>query len=107
MRYCILMVLLFLSVPVSAQNAPAGQIVPNDKGTLIRNIDIDGFVLQDKDQFLRLFKPYRNKHLTASDMDGILQQIKDIYEKEGYQQLVAITYHVEKRRLVYTASMIN
>jgi hemolysin activation/secretion protein len=74
---------------------------------LIKSIDMEGFVLQDKDQFVKLFKPYRNKYLTTADMDGILQQIQVIYEKEGYQQLVTITYHVDKHRLLFTALMTS
>ena len=107
MRYCVLLALFFISIPVSAQNIPDAQVVTQEKKTLIRNIDIEGFVLQDKGQFLKLFKPYRQKHLSKSDMDTILQEIKDIYEREGYQQLVAISYKVSKNRLVFTASMIN
>jgi hemolysin activation/secretion protein len=107
MRYCVLILLLFISLPASAPNAAVGQAVSQAQGTLIRNIVMEGFVLQDKNQFVKLFKPYRNKYLTIHDMDGILQKIQDIYEKEGYQQLVSITYHVEKHRLVFTASMIS
>ena len=91
-----------MSLKASAQQASL-----QDKATLIRSIDIEGFVLQDKNQFLKLFKPYRNKHLSKADMDAILQEIKDIYEREGYQQLVAISYQVEKHRLMYNALMIN
>jgi len=40
-------------------------------------------------------------------MDGILQQIQVMYEKEGYQQLVTITYHVDKHHLLFTALMTS
>jgi len=107
MLNCLLILLLFISLPASIQNVAAGQAASKVQGTLIRNIVIEGFVLEDKNQFVKLFKPYRNKHLTAVDMDAILQKIKDIYEKEGYQQLVSITYQVVKHRLVYTALMTS
>ena len=107
MRYCVFVLLLFISWPVLAQNIPALQVISQDKGVLVRSIVIEGFVLEDKGQFVKLFKPYRNKYLTTADMDGILQKIQVIYEKEGYQQLVSITYQVTKHRLVYTASMIS
>ena len=66
MRYCVLIVLLFISLPVSVQNVSASrQCCKARQGILIRNIEIEGFVLGDKDQFVKLFKPYRNKYLTA------------------------------------------
>ena len=107
MRYGALVLFLFISLPASVRDASASQAVSQLKGTLVRNIVIEGFVLQDKDQFTKLFKPYRNKHLTDADMDGILSQIQVIYEREGYKQLVSITYKMDKHRLVYTVSMIS
>jgi len=103
----VLIILLFVSLPLSARNALASQAGVGQQGTLIRSIVIEGFVLQDKDQFTRLFKPYRDKYLTTADTDGILKQIQVIYEREGYQQLVTITYHINKHRLVYTALMTS
>ncbi len=35
------------------------------------------------------------------------KEIKVIYEREGYQQLVSITYQVDKHRLVFTVSDDN
>jgi hemolysin activation/secretion protein len=107
MRYCVLILLFFISLPALAQNAAVGQAAFQARGTLIRDIVMEGFALQDKHQFIKLFKPYRNKYLTTLDMDGILQKIQDIYEKEGYKQLVSITYRVVKHRLVFTALMIS
>ena len=105
MRYGILVLLLLISLPVVTQNAVAAQDVP--QGILIHDIAMEGFVLGDKEQFTKLFKPYRNKYVTAADMDKILQEIQIIYEQEGYQQLVSITYEVKKHRLVYTALMTS
>lgn len=107
MRHGVLIFLLCVSLPLSAQDASAAQADAQQNGVLIRNIAIEGFVLQDKEQFTKLFKPYRNKHLTTADMDAILKQIQVIYEREGYQQLVSITYQVAKHRLVYTALMTS
>jgi hemolysin activation/secretion protein len=107
MRYCILMVLLFISLPVSAQNAAAPLTAAQPQTTLIRSIEIEGFVLGDKDQFVRLFKPYRNKYLTTTDMDMILHKIQGIYEMGGYLELVSITYRVDKRRLIFTVLMTS
>lgn len=107
MRYCVLIVLLFISLPVSAQNAPSTQADVNDKGVLIHNITIEGFVLGDKDQFVKLFKPYRNKYLSVDKIDAILQQLKEIYEQEGYQELVSIDYHIVKRTLTFTVALIK
>jgi hypothetical protein len=108
MRYCILIILLFIPLPVSADNVTvAPETAIQDKGTLVRNIAIEGFVLGDKDRFVKMFKPYRNKYLTTADMDAILQKIQDIYEREGYQQLVTITYHVDKHRLLFTVLMTS
>lgn len=107
MRYCILILLLFIPWPANAQNVTATQTVLEDKGVLIRNIEINGFVLGDKSQFIKLFKPYRNKHLTKADMDGILQQVQEIYEQGGYQSLVSIGYEIIKKRLVFTVSLIK
>ena len=75
--------------------------------TLIHSITMEGFLLQDKNQFVKLFKPYRNKYLSKADMDMILQKIQDIYEQEGFQQLVSITYAVNKHRLIFTVSMTS
>jgi len=106
MRYFVLAVLLFMSFPALTQHAAyAGADHP--AGTLIRDIRLEGFVLENKDRFVRIFKPYRGKYLTVEDMDSILEKIKDIYEKEGYKELVSITYKVEKRRLVFTALMTS
>jgi hemolysin activation/secretion protein len=94
-------------MPMAFHSAAASDPAVASQGTLIKSIDIQGFVLQDKERFLRLFKPYRNKYLTTADMDGILQQIQVMYEKEGYQQLVTITYHVDKHHLLFTALMTS
>ena len=99
--------LLLVSLPLSAGRAAATQAYPQQNGVLIRSISIEGFVLQDKEQFTKLFKPYRNKHMTTADMDAILKEIQVIYEREGYQQLVSITYQVQKHRLVFTALMTS
>ena len=105
MRNWILILLLFITFPAAAQNASVSNAAAEDKGVLVKNISIDGFVLGDREQFVKLFKPYRNKHLTTYDMDGILQKIQVIYEREGYLQLVSITYQVIKHRLVFTVLM--
>ena len=107
MRYIVLILFLFISLPAYAPNAGASKADSKPQGTLIRSIVLEGFVLGDKDQFVRLFKPYRNKYLTAADMDGILQKIQGIYEMDGYQQLVSITYRVDKHRLVFTSAMTS
>ncbi len=107
MRYCVLILLFFIYLPVFAQNVAAPQAVSQDKGVLISNIKIEGFVLQDKNQFVKLFKPYRNKHLSAMDIDAILQQLQEIYEQAGYQGLVSIEYHVKRKFLTFTVSLIK
>ncbi|MBF0570241.1 MAG: hypothetical protein HQL12_00055 [Candidatus Omnitrophica bacterium] len=107
MRYCLFVLLLFVSLPSFAQKSPAPQAAVQDKGVLIRNIVMEGFVLQDKNQFVKLFKPYRNKYLTTADMDEILQKIRVVYEREGYQQIVSISYQVNKHRLLFTALMTS
>ena len=107
MRYGVLILLLFISLPSSAQNIPAGQVVVKDKGVLVRDIKMEGFVLGDKDQFVKIFKPYRNKYLTGTDINAVLQKIQAIYEQEGYAQLVSISYQVTKHRLVFTVLMIS
>jgi len=107
MCYLILIGLLFTSFPVLAQDVTAPSAAVEDRGILIHNIVLEGFVLGDKNQFTKLFKPYRNKHLTRADMDAILQEIQHIYEEQGYQQLVSISYQVIKHRLVFTALMTS
>jgi hemolysin activation/secretion protein len=107
MRYCILFLLLFISLPLSAQNAAASQTASQAKGTLISNILMKGFVLQDKNEFVRLFKPYHNKHLSTADIDTILQELQEIYEEAGFQGLVSIEYQVIKRNLTFTVSLIK
>ena len=107
MRYCILILLFFIFIPLSAHQMAVAQSVSHEKGVLIRDIRMDGFVLGDRDQFTKIFKPYRNKYLTAEDMDDILQKIQIVYEREGYKELVTITYQVTKHRLVYTALMTS
>jgi len=102
-----LILLFFISLPVWAQNVTAPKVVSQDKGVLIKNIEMAGFVLGNKDRFVKLFKPYRNKYLTTADMDAILQKVQAFYEEEGYQQLVSITYQVNKHRLVFTALMTS
>ena len=99
------------SIVASPQTVPV--LMPDthrysqDKGALISNIKIEGFVLEDKNQFVKLFKPYRNKHLLAVDMDTILQKIQEVYEQAGYQGLVSIEYHVKGKSLRFTVSLIK
>ncbi len=107
MRNYVLILMFLMSLPVFAENSAYAQTAPKEKGVLIREISMDGFVLGDKERFIKIFKPYRNKYLTTADMDDILQKIELIYEREGYQQLVTISYQVIKRRLVYTALMTS
>jgi hemolysin activation/secretion protein len=106
MRY-VLMILFFISMPVVVQNAAAQEIIPATAVVLIKNISIEGFLLQDKEQFVKLFKPYRNKYLSTADMDEILQKVQKVYEQEGYQSLVSIDYHVKKHWLTFTVSLIQ
>jgi len=106
MRYFILIILLFVSWPVSAQNAGTIQAKVQSRA-FINNIKMEGFVLGDKNQFTKLFKPYRNRYLTASDMDAILRQVQDIYDQAGYQSLVSIDYQVARKQLIYRVSMIK
>jgi len=96
-----------MPLSVFAQGLPAEQETIQDKGVLVRSIDIDGFVLGDKGQFIKLFKPYRNKYLTGADMDAILLQIQIIYEREGYKVLVSISYKVTKHHLEFTVLMTS
>jgi hemolysin activation/secretion protein len=107
MRYYVLVLLLLIPFCASAQNVAPLPTAASVQRTLVRNIEIEGFVLGDKNQFLKIFKPYRNKYLTTADMDAILQEIQIIYERDGYQQLVSITYHVDKHRLVFTVLMTS
>lgn len=107
MRYCILFFLLLMPISAWAQSATDPQASVDEKAELINNITIEGFVLGDKDQFIKLFKPYRQKHLTKTDMDGILQEIQHIYEEQGYLELVSISYQVVKHRLIYTVLMTS
>ncbi len=106
MRYLILILLLFISLPVPFQNA-AAQEASQPQSTLIRKITIEGFVLGDKNQFTKLFKPYRNKHISQGDIDIILQAIQEIYEQGGYQGLVSIEYQVKNKNLTFTVSLIK
>lgn len=106
MRVAVMVLFLFISMPVLSQMVLAQEVSDTaDKPVLIKAIDIEGFVLGDKERFTKLFKPFRGKYLLKQDMDGILSQVQLIYEREGYQELVSITYQVIKRRLVFTVLM--
>ena len=107
MRNCIWLAVFLILMPLGVQNVWASDSTSDVQGVLIRNITIDGFVLGDKDRFLKLFKPYSNKHLTTSDMDDILQKIEIIYEREGYKELVSINYQVIKHLLKFTVLMTS
>lgn len=107
MFYRIFILWLLLSFPPSAQNVFAADATLQADRTLIHSITMEGFLLQDKNQFVKLFKPYRNQYLSKVDMDMILQKIEDIYEQEGFQQLVSITYTVNKHRLIFTVAMTS
>jgi len=107
MRYGILVLLLLLSLPLIAFNVSAQQVVSQDTVVLIKNIEMAGFVLGDKSQFVKIFKPYRNKYLTRADMDEILKKVQIIYEEQGYKELVSITYQVNKHRLEFTVLMTS
>ncbi|MBF0504568.1 MAG: hypothetical protein HQL14_05635 [Candidatus Omnitrophica bacterium] len=107
MFYCIFALFLIFSGPASAQNLVSPQSASLAQNTLIQSISIEGFLLQDKNRFFKLFKPYRNKNLSKVEMDAILQKVQDIYDQEGYQQLVSITYSVKKHRLVFMVSLTS
>lgn len=107
MRYGVMLLLFLAMMPLSAPNAVAANADSRAQGVLVRSITIDGFVLQDKEQFTRLFKPYRNKYLTEEDTDQLLKQIQVIYEREGYQQLVSITYKLDKHHLAFSVLMTS
>src|SRR5258708_4638104 len=106
MRYYILLLLFFIPLPASAQDTNAPQALAQGQRILIQKIEIEGFVLPDRNQFVKLFKPHRNKHLSAIDIDTILQQVGGLYEQAGYQGLVSIKYHIIKRNLIFTVSLI-
>jgi len=106
MRYLALMIFLFISLPASAQQASSAQaerIAP----AFISNIKIAGFVLDDKNQFIKLFKPHRNKYLSGADIDTLLQQLQEIYELAGFQGLVSIGYQIKKRTLTFDVALIK
>jgi len=105
MFYWIFILMFFMPLPVSAQNVVAPQASVTAQRALIRSITMEGFQLQDKNQFVKLFKPYRNKYLSKIDMDVISQKIQDIYEQQGFGQLVSITYAVNKYRLIFSVSL--
>jgi len=107
MYYLIICIFLLMSWPASAQNVTAAQSTEQVQRTLISNITLEGFLLEDKGQFVKMFKLYRNKYLTKADMDNILQKIEDVYDQEGFQQLVSITYTVNKHRLVFSVAMTS
>jgi len=107
MRYCFLFLLFFMPLSASAQKVDIPQTMAQDQKVLIKKIEIEGFVLDDKDQFVKLFKPYRNKHLSAADIDTILQELQEIYEQAGYQGLVSIEYQIKKNSLTFTVSLIK
>jgi len=107
MRYWIFILFVLMPFSVSAQNIATPSAAVSLERILIRSITIEGFLLQDKNQFTKLFKPYRNKYLSKVDMDAILQKLQDIYEQEGFAQLVSITYAVNQHRLTFTVSMTS
>ena len=107
MRNFVFLGFLLISLPAMAQNSPLPPTVAQDSVRLIRTIAIQGFVLQDKKQFADLFKPHRNKHLSAVDIDAILQRLQEMYEQAGYQGLVSIEHHENKRVLTFVVTLIK
>jgi len=107
MLYWTFILLFLLSFPVSAQNVATPGATVQAQRTLIHSITIEGFLLKDQNQFVKLFKSYHNKYLSKVDMDMILQKIQDIYEQKGFAQLVSITYAVNKHRLIFTVAMTS
>ena len=107
MRYVVLIVLLFISLPALAQNSAAPQAVSQEQKTLVQKIVMEGFVLKNKGQFVKLFKPCRNKYLTAADIDTLLQNLEEIYEQAGYQGLISIEHVIKKKVLTFTVSLVK
>ena len=105
MRSCFLILFFVAAIILPPQQAVAAPVA--HEGTFIHDLEIEGFLLGDKEQFIKLFKPYRNKYLLAADMDSILHQIQDIYDEGGYQSLVSIQYRVVKKSLIYTVSLVE
>ncbi len=102
-------ILIFLAVCSFSISSltPAHAAKQVHQGTLIREIQMQGFVLGDKNRFTKLFKPYRDKYLTTDDMNSLLQQVRLMYEREGYLELVSINYQVVKHRLIFTVLMTS
>ena len=102
------LVLLFLvSAPILSGRSFAADHDQQAQGQFVKSITIQGFVLDDKDQFVRIFKPYRNKYLTAVDIDTILQELQERYEQAGYQGLISIEYQIQRKRLTFSVSLIK
>ena len=67
MRYSVLILLFLYLFPFLAQNVRTACYTRSClriKGVLIRDIEMEGFVLGDKEPICQIFKPYRNKYLT-------------------------------------------
>ena len=107
MRCFFLISLFLISLPAGVGNAAASQDLVQTQAPLVRKIEIKGFVLQDKGQFVKLFKPYRNKLLSADEINAMLQELAEIYEQAGYQGLVSIRYEVKNKVLTFTVSLIK
>ena len=107
MCYCIIAMLLILSLPFSSIKVMAQQTAVVAGNPLVSNIRIEGFVLENKGQFVKLFRPYRNKHLAAADIDAIIQELQEIYEQAGYQGLISIEHHIVKRTLIFTIALVK
>lgn len=107
MRLFFLVFMMFFSLQLSSSNL--AQAAVHHDGVLIKVISVQGFQLGDKDQqqLIQLFKPFRDKWLTRDQLDDLLQKVEFIYDSEGYQGLVAVTYNVDHHRLIFSALMTS
>lgn len=107
MSFFIIFFLVFMPLQSFAQTSLVSNTMTQGIDTLVRNVQIDGFVLQDKAQFVKLFKPYRNKRLSQKEIDIIQQSLEEIYELAGYQGLVSIDHRFKKNSLIFTVTLIE
>ena len=118
-----IVLILLMCSPVYAQKAPVGEVMRaqdllNDRDALVRQIDYDGrvlvrkimitgFVPKDRKPFESAFKPYLNKRLFPSDIDALIAEVKYLYAQEGYQELVQISYTLNRHILKISVSFVS
>lgn len=101
MKNIVFTLILLLGLTLGLSESKAQEVHP----VFIKNIVLSGFVVSDKRSLEKIIKANQNKRLTPEQIQQLIDDIKTVYLEAGFADLVNITYHIEKNKLLITILM--